>query len=342
VIAALRDWFDTFGETPLSYDWSPRTAELLGMPTQRSEEWMRQYPRWPSTATVFKHFGTWASAVRASDLPPARAIAQGRGLAERVEATLSLTASGYGAADIAVLLEISPRTVRSYLRAGSCRDCGGVVITADRCPRCAARRANRPYWTRRQVVDAMRAWTAEEGRVPTTVDWTPTADRWRKWARDYPRWPSYDTVRTLYGSWRNGIEAAGLRVRTRRWRGEDVVAALRGFAATHGRSPTQADLERFEELPSPATVRAHLGSLRAALERAGLGVRRRRWDRDLILTAVARFAREHGRLPAARDWTRSTGAHPHATTVLQQFGSWSAAMAAAKALRLGPSPDARH
>src|SRR5687768_3973147 len=135
VVAALRDWFATFDETPLSYEWSPSTAQLLGLPTTRSEEWIRQYARWPSTATVCKHFGTWATAVRAADLPPARKIASGRRLVERVEAARRLSANGYEGVEIAALLGVSRRTVRDYLRAGTCRDCGTPVITTDRCRR---------------------------------------------------------------------------------------------------------------------------------------------------------------------------------------------------------------
>lgn len=341
VVAALRDWFQTFGETPRSYEWSPRTAELLGLPTDRSEEWERRYPRWPSATTVFTRYGSWTSAVRAAGLPPARAIAPRRGLAERVEATRRLSESGLGTAEVAALLEISPRTARGYLRAGSCRDCGMVAISAERCPRCAARRANRPEWTRGRVLAAMRSWFDEEGSAPTTADWTPTADPNRRWAREYPRWPSYETVRTLYGTWRRGIEAAGLTPHRRRWRADEVVAAVRGFATRHGRPPTQTDLESSGELPSPATVRARFGSIPAAIEEAGLGVRRRRWDRDLVLRAVIRYAHDHGRLPASRDWNRSTSAHPHATTVIQLFGTWSAAMATARDELEGPGtgPD---
>jgi hypothetical protein len=331
VVAALRDWFDAFGETPLSYEWSPSTAELLGLSTARSDEWSLEYPRWPSAATVCKHFGRWAHAVRAANLPPARAIAPRRGLVERVESARRLNASGYGATEIAAVLDLSPRTVRDYLRSGRCRDCGTAVITAERCPRCAARLANPPHWNPEEVLQAMRSWMAEEERAPTSSDWTPTADRERKWAREYPRWPSYVTVRTLFGSWRNGIAAARLPMRRRQWRGDDILAALRGYARVNGRPPTQSDLERCEELPSPATVRARLGSLPAALARAGLGVRRRPWNRDLIVSAVLRHVEEHGRLPSSRDWSRSTSAHPHATTVLRHFGSWSAAVAGASA-----------
>jgi HNH endonuclease len=340
ILAALRDWFVTFGETPLSYEWSPRSAELLGLPMAGARRWMRGYPRWPSTATVCRHFSLWAAAVRAANLPPARAVAPGRGLAERVEAARRLSVAGYGTAEIAALLEISARTVRGYLTAGSCRDCGGPAVTTDRCPRCAARRASQPRWTREQVIRAVRAWVREESRAPTSGDWTPTNDATRKWGREYPRWPSYMTVSTWFGSWREGLDAAGVRPRRRRWGPDAITVALREFAAVHGRAPTSADLQHDEELPSPGTVRAHCGSLQAALDAANLRVQRRRWDHDLIVGAILRYAREHSRLPTSRDWNRSTAAHPHATTVLQQFGSWSAAIAAASA-RLGTRPPIR-
>jgi DNA-binding CsgD family transcriptional regulator len=295
-----------------------------------AERWMREYPRWPSMGTVCKHFGSWASAVRAAGLPPARHVAPGRGLAERVMSAHRLSAEGYGTAEIASVLDVSPRTVRGYMRAHRCRDCGGPAVTADRCPRCAATYARPPHWTRQQVIRALRAWAREEGRAPTSVDWTPGGDTRRKWAREYPRWPSCVTVTTLFGTWNDGLAAAELRPRRRYWKRDAITAALRDFARSNARPPTHADLSRAE-LPSPGTVRAHFGSLQAALDAAGLPVQRRCWDRERIVSAMLRYARKHGRLPRARDWNRSTAAHPHATTVLQQFGSWSAAIAAASA-----------
>jgi Homing endonuclease associated repeat len=273
IIAALRDWFGAFGETPRSYEWSPSSAEV---PRPKTVEWMRRYPRWPSTATVCRHFGSWSRAVRAANLPPARAIAPGRGLAERVQAARRLSADGHRATEIAALLEVSPRTVRNYLRAGACRDCGAVVVTTDSCTRCASRRANQPHWTRLQVIRAMRAWVREEGVVPSSGDWAPTPDAARKWTREYPRWPSHVSVRTLFGSWREGLEAAGLRSRGRSWDGDGVVAALRRFAERNGRPPTSSDLEHHQELPSPKTVRARFGSLQAAREAAGVPIPPRR------------------------------------------------------------------
>jgi hypothetical protein len=199
-----------------------------------------------------------------------------RGLAERVAAVHRLSAEGYGSAEIAALLDISPRTVRNYRRAGACRDCGVVTVSSDRCPRCAARRARPPDWTREEVIDALRAWVRDEGRAPTSAEWTPTTGSTRRWAREYPRWPSYVTVKTLFGSWLKGLEAAGCRPRRRRWDRDAIISSLREVAAATGRVPTQADLDRRDDVPSPATVRAHFGSLQAAREAANLYGGRRR------------------------------------------------------------------
>jgi hypothetical protein len=338
VLAALRDWFEAFGRTPLSYEWTPSSAVALGLPTTGGAEWQRQYPRWPSTATVCRHFGTWASAVRAAKLPPARAIARQRGSAERIDAARRLSNAGHRTSEIAALLEVSARTVRNYLRAGVCFDCGTAVVSSNRCRRCSARHQNRPLWTRDEVIRALATWVAEEGYPPASGDWTPSSDPTRKWAREYPRWPSMESARTLFGSWKNALDAAGCGSRRRRWDREAIVIGLREFATANGATPTHADLDRRPELPSPGTVRAHFGSLQAAREAAGMAGPRRRWDRHLIVSAIQAHVEEHGRLPTSRDWQRSTGAHPHATTVLQRFGSWSAAIAEATARLASPSP----
>ena len=126
------------------------------------------------------------------------------------------------------------------------------------------------------MIDAMRAWAREEGAAPTSGDWTPASDPALKWAREFPRWPSNVTVKTLFGSWREGVAAAGLQPRRRRWDRTSIRAALQRFAAVHGRAPGSTDLEQREELPAPGTVRAHYGSLAAALDAAALPVQRRR------------------------------------------------------------------
>jgi predicted Zn-ribbon and HTH transcriptional regulator len=321
IIAALRDWGAYTGSPPRSYEWAPSSAAGRGMTTARVRLWKHRYPRWPSTATVCSHFGRWSVALKAAGLKPHRQIAPGEGRTARVFAAQRLSRDGMATRHIADILEVSPRTARAYLTAGQCEDCGTPVITANRCPRCAARHAARPRFTRAQILHAIRAWTEETGRSPRAEEWSPSSDPRRKWAREYPRWPSGVTVRTHFGSWTAALEAAGQSANRLGWDRPSIVQAFNSLAIEAGRPPMTEDLKR-PDMPAPGTVRHHFGSLAAALTAAGYEPRRRRWQAEEILEAVASFEDRHARLPEERDWNRATTEHPHASTVRQRFGSW--------------------
>jgi hypothetical protein len=338
VLQALRDWNDQLGDPPRSYEWAPASARSRGLSNARTVLWEQRYPRWPSATTVARYFGRWSLALEAAGLP-LRAIAPGTGRAQRIEMAQQMARLGSRTATIAAALDVSPRTVRSYLCAGRCRDCGDPVVTdAARCPRCAARKAIKPWATHAEVLAAIRTWTQETGAPPRHQDWVPTDDHERKWAREHPRWPSSMTVRTHFGSWGAALQAAGFPPYRERWTPEGIEAALRRFAREEDRPPTSDDLSYgHHRLPARQTVDQHFGSFAAALESAGFEPQRRRWTRSGILASMEMFRAQRGRLPTSRDWVRSTAHHPHATTVLQQFGSWSAATTLVR----HPAPETR-
>lgn len=58
-------------------------------------------------------------------------------------------------------------------------------------------------------------------------------------------------------------------------------------------------------------------------------VKPRRWTRDEIVTAIQRWAAEHGRQPSQNDWMRGTDWHPSASCAAKVFGTWGAALTAA-------------
>src|SRR4051794_20444435 len=146
VITALQDWTRLIGSPPRSYEWAPASARVLGRESPLSRLWAAWHPRWPSTATVVRHLGGWNSALAAAGLPLRRPpVAGAAGRAARVELAQRLGAGGMGSAEIAAILDVSARTVRAYLGAGRCVECGMYVVTAaERCPRCAARHARPP------------------------------------------------------------------------------------------------------------------------------------------------------------------------------------------------------
>jgi transposase len=269
VVEALQDWTRLVGSPPRSYEWAPASARVLGRESPLSRLWTAWHPRWPSTATVVRHFGGWNRALSAAGLPLRRApVASAADRAERVELAQRLAAVGMSAAAIAAVLDVSPRTVRAYVGAGRCVGCGTYVVTGvERCPRCAAREARPPERSREEVIDAIRSWARERGRPPTQADWTSHPD---------PRWPSYVTVTTHFGSWRAALEAAGLQPNRRQWTHEEIVEALQRWSWEHGRPPRQAELAYGASgLPTPHTIRRRFGSYRAALETCGLALKLR-------------------------------------------------------------------
>jgi hypothetical protein len=262
IVEALHDWTRLVGSPPRSYEWAPASARVLGRESPLSRLWATSHPRWPSTATVVRRFGRWNSALSAAGLPlrrPPTAPAAGR--AERIELAQRLARGRLGSAEIAAILDVSSRTVRAYLGAGRCAECGAYVVTgAERCPPCAARHARPPERTRAEVIEAIRSWTAETGRPPRQADW-PSVNG--------ARWPSYMTVTTHFGTWRAGLEAAGFRANRRLWSSEEIVEALRRYTREHGRPPRQQDLVYGATgMPAPHTIRRRFGSYAAALEAA--------------------------------------------------------------------------
>lgn len=86
-------------------------------------------------------------------------------------------------------------------------DCGKLLDGSNgtgpnapkRCVTCNGRASAR--WTRESVIAAIQRWAAEHGGVP------PTAKEWLK--KHDGGYPYVATVQALFGSWREGIIAAG-------------------------------------------------------------------------------------------------------------------------------------
>ena len=134
-------------------------------------------------------------------------------------------AEGLSIAHIAQRLGRAPATVKGYFydptgekaRAvkrrylGVCRGCGAPTTARggkgdayQHCKRCHPG-AIAPTRTREWVRDAMRAWRAWYGSLPSSTDWSRTharrrgGDALKRW-RDRD-WPAPSTVIDLYGTW---------------------------------------------------------------------------------------------------------------------------------------------
>ena len=77
-----------------------------------------------------------------------------------------------------------------------------------------------PYWTPEKIVQALRSWAKRHGRPPTSRE---SESQPKRAARRCPtcgqevrvtrRRPSAQVVKTVFGSWNAGLQAAGLKTR---------------------------------------------------------------------------------------------------------------------------------
>jgi AraC-like DNA-binding protein len=134
-------------------------------------------------------------------------------------------AEGLSIAQIADRLGRSPATIKAYFydptgekaRAvkaryqGVCRGCGAYTQPRNGkgdayayCKACHPGAIER-RWTRARVLDAMRAWRARYGQLPSSYDWSVTHARSRG-GRALERlsegeWPSPAVVTDMFGGW---------------------------------------------------------------------------------------------------------------------------------------------
>jgi hypothetical protein len=155
------------------------------------------------------------------------------------------------------------------------------------------------------------------------------------------RTPPPVEVRLDRRGWARASRASGRTQRRQaEWTDEEILAALREWAARHGRSPSSYEwIAGSPDRPASLCVRRRFGSWRRALKRAGLKPGPRRlpyWSDADILRALRIWAKRHGRAPTAKDWTRAASHHPCTRCVWEHFGSFRAALVAAG---LGRQPD---
>jgi hypothetical protein len=125
---------------------------------------------------VIHHHGTWSAALEAAGVPRhAREHELPR--QERVASAIALRAAGLSVRAIADELGVDLRTAYRYLAAAPCSGCGVPALYGERCLQCAPR--NAPAATPEEITAALRAWTAEHGAPPRSVDWTAHSSAWR-------------------------------------------------------------------------------------------------------------------------------------------------------------------
>lgn len=147
-------------------------------------------------------------------------------IAWRNREILAMRANGLSSGQIAIKLGMKPRTVNNIfsdpdgekMRArkegyrGTCRRCGGPTTGGDgraKAPTicaacCAIEQHENRYWTRARIVAAIQRFAEENGRPPLAPEWNSAGH-----GQNGDGYPGPAFVIREFGSWANGIEAAG-------------------------------------------------------------------------------------------------------------------------------------
>lgn len=208
-------------------------------------------------------------------------------------------------------------------------------------------------WDGERVLAALGAWEAAMGFAPRAYEWNPCTARHAgllgpeasRWEREWPRWPSHGTVARYFGSFGEGLLAAGFAGRRRPALSlHDRVGAARRLSADGLSAPEIADLLELH----PRTVREYLrsGDCRACGAALATSVSMRCPDcargetnapsrtREQVSAAMREWAAEAGRPPTKADWRagprnrppnrweREWPRWPSAGQALVHFESW--------------------
>lgn len=138
-------------------------------------------------------------------------------------------------------------------------------------------------YTRVECLQAICDWAADhDGEPPSISEWNAAGCR-----------PSHSTIADRCGGWSTAIREAGFEPKGGRqsggwkakpipgagrhykhWTREEIIEAIRGWAAEHGKPPSADDWRQStEEHPTQMTVRNHFGSWSKGIIAAGVGVR---------------------------------------------------------------------
>lgn len=154
------------------------------------------------------------------------------------------------------------------------------------------------YWTPERVIEAMQEWDSIHSKPPRTTDW-----RWlNEFVDGHRRWPHVQTVVERFGSWNEGLAAAGLRVQhVKRKRGvhrkqpqtqkvvvtrEVILDTIREWVDLHGTVPSIREVDE-QKLLCRSTIYKRFGSWNEAIREAGFqprppGVTKRSLSKYLI------------------------------------------------------------
>jgi 5-methylcytosine-specific restriction endonuclease McrA len=152
---------------------------------------------------------------------------------------------------------------------------------------------------------------------------------------------SSDTIYKRFGSWNEGLEAAGLTTtKATKTSPQEVITAIRSLADELGRAPTAAEMEERGRYSTKVAQR-RFSSWNAALREAGFEPHTKKdVPEEQLLEELTRLRDELGHVPSSTE-VHEQG-HFSVNLYFDRYGSWEQAVEAAGMEYRGPPSGQDH
>jgi hypothetical protein len=145
-------------------------------------------------------------------------------------------------------------------------------------------------------------------------------------------YPSPREVLSVFDSWNDAKQAAGLETYTKEGRektytDKELLNLLRELDERVDGPVTRKDVQEADDVPSRMTYRRHFGSWNDAKEQAGIETEERSgtpYTDEELLDKLRAFAKESNGPVTSRKIDEADG-YPALRTYVRRFGSWSKA-----------------
>jgi DNA-directed RNA polymerase specialized sigma subunit len=162
------------------------------------------------------------------------------------------------------------------------------------------------------IIDELQRLAEEMGRPPKESELADEAEF------------TEGAVSSTFGSWSEGLEAAGLEPRTNGYTDTEVLEELQRVAAQIGHSPSRNEWQEHGEI-SAKTVRAHFGSWNEGLRAASLETTPQQTaTEEDVLEAIQNLATKLGRPPTAQEMEQR--GEWSVKVAQRRFGTWNTAL----------------
>ncbi|KDN59462.1 homing endonuclease associated repeat-containing protein [Exiguobacterium sp. AB2] len=175
-------------------------------------------------------------------------------------------------------------------------------------------------WTEQQILSCLQQAANELDEFDTK--------HYTLWARSKDV-PSLSTVIYKFGSWREAVQAADIKMMYRYYSDEDILTALNEAAEELDifTSQTYREWAKIAQAPSLTLISSRFGSWSNALREAKLQTTTARNNEERIIQALIEASAELERLTSQHYavWAQVKG-YPTVATIARKYGSWSYAL----------------